>query len=111
MSVVAVACAADLSTVEAGERVLALEHVIRAALAEQAELIRTSDARQGADPHGSASTACWLRDRLRLSDREARQLVGLARSLDRLPLMTAALGCGDVTAAHVRVLAGHTKRL
>jgi hypothetical protein len=111
MTVVAVTRAADLSTAEAGERIVALEQSIRRLQAEQAELVRTFDARQGADADGAASTACWLRDRLRLSDRDARQLVGLARSLDRLPLMAAALACGAVTPAHVRVLDGHTKRL
>jgi hypothetical protein len=102
---------AALSTAEAGERIIALEGQIRRLQAEQAALVRSFDRRQGADADGAASTACWLRDRLRLSDREARQLVGLARSLDRLPLMAAALACGAVTAAHVRVLAGHTKRI
>jgi hypothetical protein len=100
-----------LAPSELGDAILAVERERRRLDARHAALVRRFDALDGADADGAASTACWLRDRAGITDREARQLVGLARSLDRLPLMAAAFGAGAVTAAHVRVLAGHTKRL
>jgi hypothetical protein len=94
-----------------GELILDIEALIRRAQALHAAAVRVFDLRDEADADGAASTACWLRDRARLTDREARQVVGLARSLDRLPLMAAALAEGAVTVAHARTLAGQTKRL
>lgn len=94
-----------------GERILALESLVRRAQAAQAAAVRVFDARDAADADGAASTACWLRDRAGASDADARRLVGLARSLDRLPSMAAALRAGEVTPAHVRVLAGRSRHL
>ena len=94
-----------------GERIVALEALVRRAQAAQAAAVRVFDARDAADADGAASTACWLRDRVAASDTDARRLVGLARSLDRLPAMAAAFREGAVTAAHVRLVAGQTRRL
>ena len=94
-----------------GELIVGLERVARRAQALQARAVRVFDARDAANGAGAASTACWLRDRLRLADRDARQAVGLARALDRLPVMSAALAAGQVTVAHARTLAGQTKSL
>ena len=102
---------ASLPDAALGQRIVALEAVIRRAQAAQAAAVRVFDARDAADAEGAGSTACWLRDRLRASDRDARQAVGLARALDRLPLTTAALGAGEVSVAHARTLAGQTRHL
>ena len=94
-----------------GPRIAELEELLRRAQAAQAEAVRLFDARAVAGSEGAASTACWLRDRLGAAESEARRLVGLARSLDRLPLLAAALRAGTVTTAHVRTLAARTRFL
>ena len=94
-----------------GERIADLEELVRRAQAAQAAAIRLFDARDGADGDGAASTASWLRDRLNAADRDARRAVGLARSLDRFPLLTAALHAGETTTAHARTLAAQTRHL
>ena len=94
-----------------GELIVDLERVARRAQALQARAVRVFDARDAAHGDGAASTACWLRDRLGVSDRDARQAVGLARGLDRLPLTAAALAAGEVTVAHARTLAAQTRPL
>lgn len=101
----------DLPDAALGERIVALERLIRRAQAAQAETVRVFDRRSAADADGAASTRCWLRDRLRLTDRDAGRLVGLARCLPRLPLAAAAFQAGDITAAHMLLLAGNTRRL
>jgi hypothetical protein len=104
--------APDTLTTEAlGERILALDLLIRQAQAAQAAAVRAFDLRGGADAAGAASTACWLRDRAGAGDREARSLLGLGRSLERFPAMAAAFRAGAVTAAHVRVLAAQARHL
>lgn len=94
-----------------GTRITDLEELVRRAQAAQAEAVRLFDARDAADGDDAASTACWLRDRVGASDREARQAVGLARSLDRLPVAASAFRAGEVSLAHVRTLAAQTRHL
>ena len=103
--------ASEMPSAELGPRIEELERLIRRAQAAQAEAVRVFDRRSVADVEGSASTACWLRDRLLLTDRDARRLVGLARALPRLPLAAAAFARGELSAAHVLLLAGATRRL
>ena len=100
-----------LSDTALGDRIVALEQLARRVAAAQAAAIRVFDARGAADAHGAASTGWWLREHLNVSPREARQAVGLARGLDRLPLAAAAMGAGEITVAHARILAAQTRRL
>ncbi|HVF06442.1 MAG TPA: DUF222 domain-containing protein [Frankiaceae bacterium] len=102
---------ATLPDAAVGDLIIELEAVIRRAQALQSAAVRVFDARDAAVADGAASTACWLRDRLGAADREARQAVGLARSLDRLPVLAAALAAGEVGLAHARTLAALTRRL
>jgi hypothetical protein len=94
-----------------GDRLVALERLVRRAAAAQADAVREFTARDGADAYGSPSTACWLQEHTGVADREARSLVGFARMLRRLPSMAAALRSGSVTVAHVRVLAAQTRHV
>ncbi|MDQ1712860.1 MAG: hypothetical protein QOE45_2310 [Frankiaceae bacterium] len=94
-----------------GERLVALEQLVRRAAAAQADAVREFAARDGADAFGSPSTACWLQEHTGVADRESRALVGLARTLGRLPAMAAALRSGAVTVAHVRVLSAQTRHV
>ena len=102
---------ASLPDAALGELIVGLERLVRRAQALQARAVRVFDARDAASGDGAASTACWLRDRLGVSDREARQAVGLARGLDRLPLTAAALASGQVTVAHARTLSAQSRVL
>ncbi|TNH28183.1 DUF222 domain-containing protein [Micromonospora orduensis] len=72
----------------------------------QLGLVRELDARGLAVSRGAASTAVWLRERLRLSGRSARQMVQLATTIDAAPPpVRAALLNGTITVEQGRVVA------
>ncbi|MFI6783834.1 DUF222 domain-containing protein [Micromonospora sp. NPDC050276] len=74
--------------------------------AVQLGLVRELDARGVAVAQGASSTAVWLRDRLRLSGRSARQLVQLAATIDAAPpAVREALLSGAITVEQGRVVA------
>ena len=54
---------------------------------------------------GHKTCAVWLRHNLRCAGPEANARVRMARRLRRMPLTAEALGRGELTTAHVRVLA------
>jgi hypothetical protein len=72
-----------------------------------------SDTDDADDAQPAASTASWLRNRLRLGKGAARQAVHTARALYRGPLAgtATALAAGDLSAAHAAVLANGTSDL
>ncbi|MBQ1020719.1 DUF222 domain-containing protein [Micromonospora sp. D93] len=74
--------------------------------AVQLGLVRELDGRGVAVAQGASSTAVWLRERLRLSGRGARQLVQLAATIDAAPsaVRDALLG-GAITVEQGRVVA------
>ncbi|WP_328422589.1 HNH endonuclease [Micromonospora sp. NBC_00389] len=72
----------------------------------QLGLVRELDARGLAVARGASSTAVWLRERLRLSGRSARQLVELAAAVDAAPsAVRDAMRTGAITVEQGRVLA------
>ncbi|MET8353722.1 MULTISPECIES: DUF222 domain-containing protein [unclassified Micromonospora] len=72
----------------------------------QLGLVRELDARGLAVAQGASSTAVWLRERLRLSGRSARQLVQLAATVDAAPsAVRDALLTGAITVEQGRVVA------
>ncbi|WP_433265977.1 DUF222 domain-containing protein [Micromonospora vinacea] len=72
----------------------------------QLGLVRELDGRGLAVAQGASSTAVWLRDRLRLSGRSARQLVQLAATIDAAPsAVRDALLSGAITVEQGRVVA------
>ncbi|MDG9672548.1 HNH endonuclease signature motif containing protein [Micromonospora sp. DH14] len=72
----------------------------------QLGLVRELDGRGLAVTQGASSTAVWLRDRLRLSGRSARQLVQLAATIDAAPpAVRDALLSGAITVEQGRVVA------
>ncbi|WP_433128451.1 DUF222 domain-containing protein [Micromonospora sp. CA-240977] len=72
----------------------------------QLGLIREVDGRGLAVAQGASSTAVWLRERLRLSGRSARQLVQLAATVDAAPApVRDALLSGALTVEQARVVA------
>ncbi|MEU5961305.1 DUF222 domain-containing protein [Micromonospora parva] len=72
----------------------------------QLGLVREVDSRGLAVTQGASSTAVWLRDRLRLSGRSARQLVQLAATIDAAPpAVRDALLNGAITVEQGRVVA------
>ncbi|MEU1394927.1 DUF222 domain-containing protein [Micromonospora zamorensis] len=82
-------------------------HVLAQRLAAvQLGLVRELDARGVAVAEGASSTAVWLRERLRLSGRSARQLVQLAATVDAAPpAVREALLNGAITVEQGRVVA------
>ncbi len=74
--------------------------------AVQLGLVRELDGRGVAVAQGASSTAVWLRERLRLSGRTARQLVQLAATIDAAPpAVRDALLSGAITVEQGRVVA------
>ncbi|MGC4865496.1 DUF222 domain-containing protein [Micromonospora sp. DT53] len=74
--------------------------------AVQLGLVRELDGRGVAVAQGASSTAVWLRERLRLSGRSARQLVQLAATIDAAPpTVRAALLSGAIAVEQGRVVA------
>ncbi|MFF0149865.1 DUF222 domain-containing protein [Micromonospora sp. NPDC005203] len=72
----------------------------------QLGLVRELDSRGLAVAQGASSTAAWLRERLRLSGRSARQLVQLAATVDAAPAAVRdALLSGAITVEQGRVVA------
>ena len=82
-------------------------HVLAQRLATvQLGLVRELDGRGLAVAQGASSTAVWLRERLRLSGRSARQLVQLAATVDAAPpAVRDALLSGAITVEQGRVVA------
>ncbi|WCN81886.1 HNH endonuclease signature motif containing protein [Micromonospora sp. LH3U1] len=82
-------------------------HVVAQRLAAvQLGLVRELDARGPAVAQGASSTAVWLRERLRVSGRSARQLVQLAATVDAAPpAVRDALLSGAITIEQSRVVA------
>ncbi|MET7708815.1 DUF222 domain-containing protein [Micromonospora sp. NPDC005413] len=82
-------------------------HVLAQRLATvQLGLVRELDARGLAVAQGASSTAVWLRERLRLTGRAARQLVQLAATVDAAPpAVRDALLSGAITVEQGRVVA------
>ncbi|MFI6258054.1 DUF222 domain-containing protein [Micromonospora zamorensis] len=82
-------------------------HVLAQRLAAvQLGLVSEVDSRGLAVAHGASSTSVWLRERLRLSSRSARQLVQLAAAVDAAPqAVRDALLSGAMTVEQGRVVA------
>ncbi|MET8229587.1 DUF222 domain-containing protein [Micromonospora sp. NPDC005298] len=82
-------------------------HVVAQRLAAiQLALVRELDTRGLAVEQGATSTAVWLRDRLRLTSRSARQMVQLAATIDAAPATVRdALLDGTITLEQGRVVA------
>lgn len=84
----------------------ATQMVAQRLAAIQLGLVRELDSRAVAVAQGATSTAVWLRDRLRLSSRSARQLVQLAATIDAAPpAVRDALLSGAITVEQGRVVA------
>jgi hypothetical protein len=68
-------------------------------------MVRSGDLRQAHRDDGMGSMKSWLTGHCRISGREASALVRAGRRLERLPEMAAAYAAGEVTRAHVDVVA------
>jgi hypothetical protein len=106
----------DLTDAALAEEVLALRRLVHGLEGQWLQKLAALDARgaAGADQGvQAASTASWLRNRLRMGANAATGAVRTARALFRGPLaLTAhALTAGDISAAHAGVLAAGTHQL
>jgi hypothetical protein len=86
-----------------GEAICELSAHLEAATARLLALIREFDARQGWAT-GYHSCADWLSHQAGLDPGTARERVRVARALGALPLISAALGRGELSYAKVRAL-------
>jgi Domain of unknown function (DUF222) len=80
-----------------------LRPVVCQVQAAQARLIGAVHVRGAVTAEGAVSTAAWLRNGIRMDDTAAR--VRSAMVLDRLPQVAAAFAAGDISEAHVDVIA------
>lgn len=72
--------------------------------AVKAAVIRELEGRDFARGQGASSLAAWLRDRLRMSGKSARDMVALSRLLDTRPMIRAAVADGSCSAEHALVI-------
>lgn len=72
--------------------------------AERLRRLAELDRRGSVEQVGYLSTASWLRDRARVSGQAAHHEVGIARSLDDMPLAARAHREGAFGSAHLRIL-------
>src|SRR5260370_23826125 len=86
-----------------GDEIAELSALLDAATARLLTLIREFDVRGGWNT-GFRSCAEWLAWRVGLAPGSARERVRVARALEALPAMTAALGRGQLSYARVRAL-------
>src|SRR5262249_36203665 len=86
-----------------GNEIAELSAHLEAATARLLDLIREFDARGGWG-NGFRSCAHWLSWRVGLDLGAAREKVRVARALGQLPLLAAALACGELSYAKVRAL-------
>src|SRR6266545_2619883 len=69
-------------------------------------LIREADSRGAHQEYDAASTAEWVRYLLRIPNRQAKQLVALARTVDTdLTATAAALAAGRISVEHAQAIA------
>lgn len=94
-----------------GEEILVLETQVRRLDAARAARVRAFELRDAAVADGHGSVMAWLQARTNTSRHDAAVVRALGRSCERLPVMAAALAAGDISSAHLQVLAAATHRL
>ena len=88
-----------------GPRLKALRRSINRLEAEAARTLEAFDRTNAYEVDGSLSAASWLRHRCNLSYGTASNQVQLARRLPELPQARAAFASGDISSAHVSLMA------
>jgi hypothetical protein len=94
-----------------GDDVLAIGTLMRRLEAARATRLREMELRDATVADGYGTVPAWLQARSNIGKHAADEARSLGRSAERLPVMAEALAAGDVTPAHVQVLASATKRL
>ncbi len=102
---------ADLPDQALHEEALAIGRQIRRLEAARAERVRQIELRASHVDEAAGTVSSWLQARSNLGKHAAEEIRALGRDGERLPVMAAALADGDVTPAHVQVLASATRRL
>ncbi|WP_203820797.1 DUF222 domain-containing protein, partial [Paractinoplanes ferrugineus] len=78
---------------------------VQQALAVTARLVHEAENRGIPHDEAQSSTPVWLRQRLRASIREAKQLTELGQALDRSPALATAISDGTLSAEQARTIA------
>jgi hypothetical protein len=90
---------------ELGARLTSLHRAINRLQAEAARTLEAFDRTNAYEVDGSLSAASWLRHRCNLSYSTASDQVQLARRLLELPVAQGAFAAGDISSAHVSLMA------
>ena len=90
---------------ELGARLRSLHRAINRLQAEATRTLEAFDRTNAYEVDGSLSAASWLRHRCNLSYGTASNQVQLARRLPELPQAQAAFASGDISSAHVSLMA------
>ncbi|HVF20986.1 MAG TPA: DUF222 domain-containing protein [Mycobacteriales bacterium] len=93
------------------EATLSIGTQIRRLEAARAAQVREIELRASHTAEAAGTVAAWLQARTTMGKGAADELRNLGRSLERLPVMAEAMRAGEITVAHVQVLASATKRL
>ena len=96
----------DLSTGEAGEGLRLAAVAAGRVDAAQALLLAMFHRGNGAAADGATDTTAWLAAKTKTSGRDAARLVKRAKVIAALPGLGDALAAGEISAAHVDVVAG-----
>jgi ATP phosphoribosyltransferase regulatory subunit HisZ len=88
-----------------GARLKSLHRSINRLQAEAARTMEVFDRTNAYEVDGSFSAASWLRHRCNVSYNTASNQVQLARRLPELPQAQAAFASGDISTAHVSLMA------
>ncbi len=94
-----------------GARLLTVQSQIRRLQAVHAMDVREFERRDVAVLDGAGSVTSWLQARSNTSRADAAAARALGRAAERLPVMGAALAAGEISPAHLQILAAATRRL
>jgi len=94
-----------------GQQILTISTQIRRLEAARATRLRAFEWAGGPLADGAGSALGWLQARTNISRHDAAAARNLGRAGERLPVMAAALAAGEISPAHLQVLAAATHRL
>ena len=92
-------------------RILGVQAQLRRLQATLARDVRELELRGSHVEDAAGTVVSWLQAQSNTSRQDAAGLRRLGRDCERLPVMAAALAAGEVSVAHVQVLAAATRRL
>jgi len=102
---------AGLSDAELGAELVGLRRLLDAAEARWLRMLAAFDRRGAGAGAGAVTTGAWLRSACRMSPGAAAERVAVARRLEGMPVLAGALGAGEVSYPHARLIARAVEEL